>query len=235
MDMTRIMPWITGLLLFAVAALLFVRTATGQMALYIHPRYEVLMYGCGAVLFALAIICITMPIPIPNYSGRFLLIPVLLGLGVAPRALGADAIGYQGTALNQIARRPQTTVVNLIPTDTTKWTIYEWVVAASIDPQSLDGKSVQIDGFVVRNSAMSLADNQFMLARYVVTCCVADAGGVGMRVQWANSTTYPNDQWVQVAGTIKLQNVAGVMQPLVIANTVTQINAPLKPYVVPRR
>ena len=235
MGMKRITPWISGGLLFAVAALLFVRTATGQMALYIHPRYEVLMYFSGAVLFALAIICITMPIPMPNYSIRFLLIPVLLGLGIAPRALGADAIGQQGTALNQIAQRPQVTTINPTAVDTTEWNVYDWVVATSIDPLALKGKTVQIDGFVVRNPDMQLADDQFMLARYVLTCCVADAGGVGMHVQWANSAAYPNDQWVHVEGTIDLQDVAGVMQPLVIAKSVAPIKTPLKPYLVPRK
>jgi uncharacterized repeat protein (TIGR03943 family) len=232
MGMTRMMPWLTGILLFAVAGLLFVRTASEQMALYIHPRYEVLMYGCGAVLFALAIICITMPIPIPRHSIQFLLIPVLFGLGIAPRALGADAIGHQSTALNQIAQRPQSAVANVSAVDTRQWNIYEWAVAASIDPLALKGKPVQIDGFVVRNSAMQLADNQFMLARYVITCCVADAGGVGMHVQWANSASYHSDQWVHVEGVIDMQNVNGVMQPLVIAHTVAQITAPPKPYLV---
>ena len=233
MGMTRVMPWLTGILLFAVAALLFVRTASGQMALYIHPRYEVLMYACGAVLFALAIICMTMPIPIPRHSIQFLLIPVLFGLGIAPRALGADAIGHQGTAFNQIAQRPQATTANASAVDTTQWNIYEWAVAASIDSLALKGKPVQIDGFVVRNPAMQLANNQFLLARYVLTCCVADAGGVGMHVQWANSTSYHSDQWVHVEGVIDVYDVNGVMQPLVIARTVTQITAPPKPYIVP--
>jgi uncharacterized repeat protein (TIGR03943 family) len=66
----------------------------------------------------------------------------------------------------------------------------------------------------------------------VLTCCVADAGGVGMHVQWANSASYHSDQWVHVEGVIDVQNVNGVMQPLVIAHTVAQITAPSKPYLV---
>jgi len=233
--MTRVRSWLTGILLFTVAAMLFVRTASGDMALYIHPRYEVLIYFCGAILFAFAIICITMPISIPGHSVQFLLIPVLLGVLIAPRALGAEAISHQGTALNQIVQRPQATTPNVVAVDTTQWNIYEWAVAASIDPLALKGKPVQIDGFVVRNPDMQLATDQFMLARYVITCCVADAGGVGMHVQWANSASYHNDQWVHVEGIIDVHQVNGVMQPLVIAHSVAQITIPAKPYIIPHK
>jgi hypothetical protein len=35
-----------------------------------------------------------------------------------------------------------------------------------------------------------------------------------------------------VEGVIDMQNINGVMQPLVIAHTVAQITVPLKPYLV---
>ena len=224
--------WSTMLLLFAMAGLLFVRTVLDQMAWYIHPRYQVLMYICAGVLFVLAVMCAVGALTLPRYSTRMLLVPVLLGLAIPPQPLGADALVQQAVTLNRVAQRNSEAALPDIQ-NTQLWTLYDWAVVASVDPSTVIGKPADVMGFVVQNPVLNLPEGQFMLARYVLNCCTADAGGVGMRVAWSNGQTLPNDQWVRVIGTIRTIELEGIEHPLLVAQSVRVIEVPDQPYLTP--
>lgn len=224
--------WSTMLLLFAMAGLLFTRTVLDQMGWYIHPRYQVLMYICAGVLFILAVMCAVGALTLPRYATRLLLVPVLLGLAIPPRPLGADALVQQSPTLNRVAQRSgEAPLPDLQNTST--WTLYDWAVVASVDPLIVVDKPAVVEGFVVQNPVLNLPDGQFMLARYVLNCCTADAGGVGMRVAWSNGQSMPNDQWVRVTGTVRTIEIDGIAHPLLIAQSVRVIEVPDRPYLTP--
>jgi uncharacterized repeat protein (TIGR03943 family) len=220
------------LLLFAMSGLLFVRTVLDQIGWYVHPRYQVLMYICAGVLFVLAIMCAVGTLTLPRYTTRLLLVPVLLGLAVSPKPLGADALIQQSPTLNRVAQRNSEAPLPDMQ-NTQAWTLYDWAVVASVDPQIVVGASAVVEGFVVQNPVLNLPDGQFMLARYVLNCCTADAGGVGMRVAWANGKSMPNDQWVRVTGTVRTIEIDGIKHPLLIAQSVRVIEVPDQPYLTP--
>lgn len=224
--------WSTMLLLFAMSGLLFVRTVLDQIGWYVHPRYQVLMYICAGVLFVLAIMCAVGTLTLPRYTTRLLLVPVLLGLAVSPKPLGADALIQQSPTLNRVAQRNSEAPLPDMQ-NTQAWTLYDWAVVASVDPQIVVGASAVVEGFVVQNPVLNLPDGQFMLARYVLNCCTADAGGVGMRVAWANGQSMPNDQWVRVTGTVRTIEIDGIKHPLLIAQSVRVIEVPDQPYLTP--
>ncbi|MFM7678162.1 MAG: TIGR03943 family putative permease subunit, partial [Roseiflexaceae bacterium] len=167
----------------------------------------------------------------PSFALAFVLIPVALGLGVPPRPLDANAISTRLDSLNRVAQRPNTSAAILAaPHDTTQWNLYDWAVAMSIDTAPLVGQAVLVDGFVVRPADMPQAATEFMLARYVLTCCTADAGGVGMPVAWAHAASLNNDQWLRVAGVIA-RHADG--QIFIVAQQITPIEIPRKPYLSP--
>ncbi|MBM4413134.1 MAG: TIGR03943 family protein [Chloroflexi bacterium] len=229
---THLRRWSTMLLLFALAGLLFVRTVMDQMGWYIHPRYQVLLYICAGVLFVLAVMCAVGVVTLPRYATRLLLIPVLLGLAVPPRPLGADALVQQSPTLNRVAQRTREAPLPDVQTTHT-WTLYDWAVVASIDPAMVIDKRADVEGFVVQNPALNVPDGQFMVARYVLNCCTADAGGVGMRVAWSNGKSLPNDKWVRVQGTVQTITIDGIEHPLLVADSVRAIEVPNRPYLTP--
>jgi len=224
--------WSTMLLLFAMAGLLFVRTVLDQMGWYIHPRYQVLMYICAGVLFVLAVMCAVGALTLPRYATRLLLVPVLLGLAVPPKPLGADALVQQSPMLNRVALRNSESPLPDIQ-NTQVWTLYDWAVIASVDPLMVVDQPADIEGFVVQNPVLNVPDGQFMLARYVLNCCTADAGGVGMRVAWSNGQSLPNDQWVRVTGKVRTIEIDGIVHPLLVAQSVRVIEVPDQPYLTP--
>lgn len=231
MALTRWSQFLMAIGICTLSALLLVRTILGQMALYIHPRYDILLYLCGIVLFFMALVCIIQRHALPPFALAFVLIPLALGLAVPPRPLDANAISTRLTSLNRVAQRPNTSAAILAaPQDTTQWNLYDWAVAMSIDTTPLVDQAVLVEGFVVRPPDMPQAATEFMLARYVLTCCTADAGGVGMPVAWTNAASLNNDQWVRVAGVIA-RHADG--QIFIVAQQITPIEIPRKPYLSP--
>jgi uncharacterized repeat protein (TIGR03943 family) len=223
---------LVAVVLFAMAALLLVRTALAQMAFYIHPRYEVLLYFCAAFVFVFALAIIPARDQLPRATLPIVLVPLLLGVLIVPAPLRSTTLLQQGPALNRVAQRVNSAHIDIdvATVDTTVWSLYDWAVASSIDIAPLRGRPAQVSGFVVFPEDLDLPPDQLMLARYVLTCCVADAGGVGVRVQWPAAQSLVSDQWVEVTGIMQSLPVGDTVQPLLIATRIQPIDPPKKPY-----
>lgn len=218
--------------LFVVAALLLVRTALAQMAFYIHPRYEVLLYFCAAFVFVFALVVMTHRGQLPRATLPIVLVPLLLGGLIVPAPLRSTTLLQQGAALNRVAQRVNSASldIDVATVDTKLWSLYDWAVASSVDIAPLVGRPAKVSGFVVFPGDLGLPPDQLMLARYVLTCCVADAGGVGVRVQWPAAQSLVSDQWVEVTGVMQSIPVGDTVQPLLIATRIEIIDPPKKPY-----
>ncbi|UQZ83374.1 hypothetical protein SK3146_02561 [Paenibacillus konkukensis] len=63
------------------------------------------------------------------------------------------------------------------------------------------GKKMEMTGFVYRQEDMK--DNQFVVGRFSVQCCSADATPFGVLVQYDRAQNFADDSWVTVTGTIE--------------------------------
>ncbi|MDB5083564.1 MAG: hypothetical protein JWN30_450 [Bacilli bacterium] len=116
-------------------------------------------------------------------------------------------------------------------------------------PDQYLGKQVTMDGFVFHPSG--LPDDLFILTRYFVFCCIADATPIGIAVQTQVAQTFKNDAWVSVSGVIQSgdlqilnryaptawyqgQKSSQLGLPELIANSVKVIPTPAAPYMFPR-
>ncbi len=89
------------------------------------------------------------------------------------------------------------------------------------------GSRVTFVGFVTRY-ANTPAD-EFMLTRFIITCCVADATIAQVRVVNAPPGKFEEDDWVEVTGTIYPLG----REILVDATSIEGIPRPDKPYLTP--
>jgi uncharacterized repeat protein (TIGR03943 family) len=87
-----------------------------------------------------------------------------------------------------------------------------------------------VQGFVVHPPASPA--NRFFIARFVVTCCAADAYPVGLPVDLPAGTaqTYPADTWVEIRGQMATGQVKGQRRLVLNAEKVTPIKPPANPY-----
>ena len=90
-----------------------------------------------------------------------------------------------------------------------------------------DGIELKLIGFVVRLD--DTPDGMFELARFYIACCAADATPSFVAVdpqEIAPADRYPDDTWLDVAGT--LENRDG--QFVIVASQIVEIPEPDKPY-----
>ncbi|MCG3083586.1 TIGR03943 family protein [Anoxybacillus sp. LAT_35] len=91
------------------------------------------------------------------------------------------------------------------------------------------GKRIEITGFVFRERDFTA--NEFVVARYGLTCCVADATVYGILVKTDEAAKWENDTWVKVEGIIDETTYRERFVPVIINPSVTIVNAPEQPYV----
>jgi uncharacterized repeat protein (TIGR03943 family) len=89
------------------------------------------------------------------------------------------------------------------------------------------GSPVNFVGFVTRDSGTP--EDEFVLTRFIISCCVADALSVQVRVVGVPPRRFGEDQWVRVQGTFYPVG----REMLVDATEVTAVPRPAHPYLNP--
>ncbi len=160
------------------------------------------------------------------------MLPVVLGLLVPARPLGATAMGNREVSVGRLssATAPRD---SRIASSSREKNLLDWLMTfdRSADPAVFDGQEAKLTGFVYRDSRHG--DDSFMLSRFVVSCCVADATPIGLIVRWPEAGALANDQWVEVAGHFEAGEFDGRAMPLLIADTITPTAMPNQPYLFP--
>ncbi|TYR79361.1 TIGR03943 family protein [Priestia megaterium] len=91
------------------------------------------------------------------------------------------------------------------------------------------GKTLEIKGFVYREEGFE--KNQFVVARFGLSCCVADASVYGTLSTVKNASAFKTDDWIQVKGTIQKTSYHDADLPYLQIETVKEIKQPDNPYV----
>jgi uncharacterized repeat protein (TIGR03943 family) len=221
------------LLLGGTGTLLLMKWLHGTLSFYIHPRYTILVVISGVLLLLMAGVRLRGVLNEPRSGGftwlyALLAMPLLLGTLVPAQPLGADTLAGRGLDLTNTP-----TLANqqsLQPENAANWNLLEWVTAASMFGGELDGRPVNVEGFVFIDE--QLGSDGFFVARYVVTCCAADAAAAALPVSWEGGSALPADSWVRVQGTVQMSDDPGSL-PVVQATQVEPIDQPDAPYLFP--
>lgn len=239
-----------GLSLIVVVATVWLGV-TGQLGLYIHPRY----FGFTLVMAALGLVFVVASFFFPTLvatepaarrsrrrlvlsvagSGLLLVIAAVTVLALPPATLTSATatqreINSGGLDTTEAAEQAAT----LVGTgDYERLSVKEWVslLAQSDDPALFADKTASLTGFVLPDA--DDPDNVFYVARFVVTCCAVDAQPIGVPVYlpgWSN--TYSTDEWVEVTGTFT-PNPSGTAQAslAVEPTSIEAVEQPSDPYV----
>jgi len=169
---------------------------------------------------------------IPAVALVILAIPLLLGTFVPVRPLSTSSLSTRGMGLSAPASIGQQSVqtMEIAPDDRT---VLDWIKIFNYntDLSSYLGKSANVIGFVYHDPR--LKTGQFMVGRFAITCCVADAFAIGMAVDWPDSTNLVDNSWVDVKGAVDVVTIDGQKVPLIHAQGVNPVQAPDQPYLYP--
>jgi putative membrane protein len=256
LDRPRFRTALKALLLLAMAAFLYTRLAGGTLFFYINERFMVytMLAIVGLIVVAVSYRPQRTVAPQPAGDGHdhagheqaghdhsltwggvaLIVLPILLGVLVPPQPLGAAALSNREVNVSMQGSALPAAVRAAAQKDSTHKNVLDWLhsFAGSNDPAlEYAGERARVTGFVFRDERFG--ENQFMVTRFVVSCCVADANVAGLVVDWPEAAALPADQWVEVAGTLKAGSLAGEALPLLAAQTVTPVEMPQQPYLYP--
>lgn len=86
------------------------------------------------------------------------------------------------------------------------------------------GKEITFLGFIYKDK--DVTGNKVVVARYGITCCIADASVWGMIVTGKNIEKIPEETWVKITGLLDETTYKGTVFPLVKVNKIEKINKP---------
>ena len=245
----RMYRTLQALILAGLGFGLLVKIIDGRVLLYIHQRFVALVLLAALALIILAQYVLRArpeaepgdgevgkPDRPPAWGLWLTALPLLVGLLVPERPLGAAALETRriyttaagrafGGAADSAAISPE------------QRTILDWVRIfgdTGDDPAGLSpysGQTADVSGFVVRDPR--LGPDQFLVGRFTIACCVADASALGMVVEWPEAEALPVNRWVRVRGPVYPLVLEERTVPAIEAVTVEAIPEPVQPYLFP--
>jgi putative membrane protein len=103
--------------------------------------------------------------------------------------------------------------------------------------ESIDGREVEMVGFVYNDP--SLGQQDFILARLIITCCANDADIAGLLCRWPERQALDEGEWVKVQGKLgrvpyyNLQTHQITNMPFIQVEQLTEVQKPEQEYVYP--
>lgn len=207
-----------------------------QIAIFIIP----LMVGFGMQPRILASAALSNSIntagPVPYYA---LDIPNELRGGVqTPRGLSFDKDDLGGSEVKNLPPKP----VNSIAKETDLVQLY---LNIEDHPEQVYNQRWRFTGFVYQDP--KLAKNQFVISRFVITCCIVDATPIGIIVESPDAPKLKADTWVEVAGVLQKKSIGRADEikavhnfhetddgvPYLVANSCKIVPTPQDPYLDP--
>ena len=242
LDLATLLAWGILLLKFCL---------TGKINILLHPDYVWLAYSAGFFLIGIVILKATQFVlswakqsprqPVinpqhfslfpPGWSSALFLVVALAGLLFTPQPFTSQTAIERGVAdtLTMTRSQPQAFRGG---NDPARRSLVEWIRLLNVypEPDAYTGQKVNLNGFVIHPPEMS--PDYLSIARFVITCCAADAYPVGLPVKLTGGdrSQYPVDKWLQVEGEMITETLSGKRQLVIQASRLKEISEPANPY-----
>lgn len=227
---------------------------TGQLALYIHPRYFVFTIIMALIAGVLALAALVL-VPggaaaHPDEHGHadagnrrwrrlgaagstLIAAAAVVGLLILPPSTLSTATVTQRDLNGSASTLSRDEAVELVGADYTTFSMKDWIslLRQGVGEEYLTGKTATVTGFVTPDK--SDPENVFFAARFVVTCCAVDAQPIGLPVYspgWQDR--FDTDSWVTVSGGFRTNPSRMSDEVLVmVPDSITSVPKPDSPYV----
>lgn len=155
-------------------------------------------------------------------------IPLILGTLVPSEPLGATAV--DGNISIKAVAVDSTSAYSKAPLDRN---VLDWLreFNKSTNAAAFNGQAADVIGFVYREP--SFPKNTFMVARFAISCCVADASAIGLPVVSDTPITAADGDWVEVKGTFQAGDFRGSTTPMLHSAALVKVDQPSHPYLYP--
>ncbi len=162
----------------------------------------------------------------------FMVVPLAIGLLIPARPLDSSAFSTKGFNTTGPLVSSDSTA-QLFETASEDRNVLDWIKIFNYetDVSAYIGQQASVTGFVYRDD--KLAENQFYLSRFVVSCCAADGFAIAMIVESAQAQMLEQDSWVLVKGPISSIVINERNAPVIQAESIQAVPIPEQPYLFP--
>ncbi len=250
----NLQPWLKMLVLLGLGLYFTWNIASGNLTNYINTRFVWLSYLAAGLFLLLALSSAWTLLRARQHEHHdhdghdhahhdhahnhdrmpwtmlaVVALPLVLGTLVPSRPLGASAVDGS-LALSAANTTTTSTAFAINPLDRN---VLDWLrVFNSVgDYEEVAGEPADVIGFVYREP--NFGEQRFMVARFTISCCVADASAIGVPVAWAETESLPADIWVRVQGTFSVDDFRDDRVPVLQATSVEPVDQPQHPYLYP--
>ncbi|MBD2663386.1 hypothetical protein B6N60_03269 [Richelia sinica FACHB-800] len=241
-----LLPWLDVVAIAAWGILILKYWLTEKLSLLIHPDYFWLAIVGSIVLLMIALAKAwqlkqrhpRQDIPSgqhisvfpPGWGSILLLTAAILGLMITPRVFASQTALNRGVSdlLGGVRAQPQAFRATIRPEERS---LIDWVRTLNVypEPDAYTGQKVKVQGFVIHPP--ELGKEHLFLARFVITCCAADAYPIGLPVKLPGTRDqYPPDTWLEVEGQMTTETHVGKRQLTINATSLKKIPQPKNPY-----
>lgn len=229
---------------------------TGKINLLLHPDYVWLTYSAGFFLLGLAILKVWqlfsqlikplkrrktqvrsqevlqhLSLFPPGWSSAILLAVALFGLQFTPQPFSSQMALDRGVTETLSMTRSQPQAFRSA-TKPEQRSLIDWIRTLNVypEPDAYKGQKVNVEGFVIH--LPDVPDDYLGIARFIITCCAADAYPVGLPVKLpqGDRSAHKPDSWLQVEGQMITEELAGKRQLVIEASSLKPIPTPANPY-----
>ncbi len=235
----RAQHWMKTLLLLGLGVYFAALIVTGSLNNYINIRFVWLAYVAAVLFFLLGAYSLydLLRPGHPHHDHAHgglswgiltLGLPLVLGTLIPSQPLGVEAVG--GSISTTAVSAVNATTFTVAPEFRN---VLDWlrVFSSTADFTTLEGEPADVIGFVYTEPAMPA--DEFMAARFTLSCCVADASAIGLPVIWQDTASLAPGEWVRVKGVIDIDEANGETRPVLRATAVEAVPQPEHPYLYP--
>jgi uncharacterized repeat protein (TIGR03943 family) len=223
----------TGVALATWAAVFWFLLATGRTAYYLSSRTAwVVPLGAATLTLAALGRLVTARTPAPEvlrprqaWGMALIVLPALMVMALPPASLGSFAASRRSAAGAGFAAPSDGVSDGRVTLTDVAWA--QWSPEGSRELVRWAGSRVTFEGFVSVDQGMPA--DEFVLTRFIISCCVADALSVQVRVVNAPPGGFQADQWVRATGAIYPLG----HEVLLDAERIEAIPEPAEPYLNP--
>ena len=202
----------------------------GRYKAFIQPKLWPLLVLALILLLAFSAALISQLSSTPKFFFHFetwvkaavLFVPVVFLWTIYGKSLGTDAFAKrllesgQGVALTTTSLRKTPSAASA----GNAASLLDLILYA----ENFNGQPVAVEGMVYRGATMDR--NSFMLFRFAVACCAADALPFSIRVDATNAADISNDAWVRVEGIFNVETIHDKSVSSIVAVKVLAIPVP---------
>lgn len=232
-----------AILLLALAGLIGKLLISGQLALYMSSTLDPLTSATGLLLAGMGIFELRSFLrrtPSAGHGGSPLdealtylvvLVPVGLGMCAVPRSLDTSALGGQDPARAVVAYSTSPAVDAASPPAHPIRDVADLFTYLRQAGESGVGQPVHLVGMLAHSQ--SVAPDEFVLLRYTIVHCVADAQPIGLLVRTPTPTFTADpsgETWIEIDGTLASSDRDGAHLISVAATRMAATDEPPDPY-----